>query len=380
MSEALAESTGTTGAAVIDPSPVQPPAPVNSVAPTPEATDQAEKPMSVRESVKAAREKIEAAEKHQKQPEKAAEKAPEAKNEAKPAERQPDTRREEAATKPAERREEQPTQTSQQDTTQQRAAHSTAPQRFSDDAKAAWETSPEPVKAEVHRAIRELEDGYKKHREAAEAYEPVREYDLLAKKHGTTIKDALDRYTNMERLLASEDLQAKVTAIGEVLRYAGVTPQQYAAYVTGMKPDEVQAQSDATINALRRQVEQLQQQIGGVTTTLKEQKETAVLGSVAKFAEGKDRFNELAPVIAKLINTGMADDLDQAYEMADRLNPGAAPARQEQKPAIDPAAQTRGEKSITGAPSAGSNPGVTKTAVKNPTIREAIRAAKAQVG
>lgn len=377
MSEALAESAGTTGAAVIDPTPIQPPAPISSTPQPAEQQEQAKEPISVRESIKAAREKIEAAEKQPKVSEKAAEKQGEVKSETKPVEKEPDNRREEPAGKPVERRQE-PGQ--QQDTTQQRAAHSTAPQRFSEDAKAAWETSPEPVKAEVHRAIRELEEGHKKYREAAEAYEPLREYDKLTKQHGTTVKEAMDRYTGMERLLTSNDPQEKANAIAEVLRYAGVTPQQYAAFITGMKPDEVQSQNDATINTLRRQVEQLQQQIGGVTTTIKEQKETALLNSVSKFAEDKPRFNELSGTIAKLISTGMADDVAEAYEMADRLNPGSAPVRQERQPVTtDPAAHTRGEKSITGAPSAGSNPDLTKPKT-NPSIKEAIRAARAQVG
>lgn len=265
----------------------------------------------------------------------------------------------------------------------------TAPERFSTDAKAAWETAPEPIKAEVHRALRELEQGHQKYKADADAYGEIREYADMAKQHGTSVKDALTRYTGLERRLTSQDPQTKTSAIVEVLRYAGVSPHEFAGQILGVRPDQARSQQDDTIYALRRELADVKQQLGGVTTTIGEQRKNETLNEIAKFAESHPRFDELGESIAKLITTGMAADLNEAYEMADRLNPGAAAqtgatdaggarANLGLGASDDLQAQTlKGSKSVAGAPSAGSDPA--RKGKPSSSIREALKRAQAQV-
>jgi hypothetical protein len=85
--------------------------------------------------------------------------------------------------------------------------------------------------------------------------------------------------------------------------------------------------------------------------------------------------------MATLMKAGMASTLDEAYESASRLKPAAVasaqvPAPQVQKP--DFSAQTqKGQLSVKGSPSAGSNPDNRKPPA---TSRDAVRRALAQVG
>ena len=73
----------------------------------------------------------------------------------------------------------------------------TAPERFSNDAKAVWDTAPEPVKAEVDRMHREMTAGIEKHRAKAENYR----------------RQARDEEANAERLdQYGQDLAALLTA------------------------------------------------------------------------------------------------------------------------------------------------------------------------
>jgi hypothetical protein len=263
-----------------------------------------------------------------------------------------------------------------------------APDRFSPDAKTAWEAAPEPVKAEVHRAIRELEQGHQKYKADAEAFSEVREYHELAKQHGTSIKDALTRYTGLEQRLASSDSNVKAQAVAEVLQYAGITPHQYAAYVSGQSPDQVQSQNDQTINSLRQELSDLKKQIGGVTSTIQEQRSSAVMNDIAKFAESHPRFDELGETIAELISKGMTDDLQKAYDMAERLNPAPVVQQKAPEPVVVPVpdiktddlkAQTlKGSKSVAGAPTPGSNPG--GQGKPSSSIREALKRAQAASG
>lgn len=83
------------------------------------------------------------------------------------------------------------------------------------------------------------------------------------------------------------------------------------------------------------------------------------------------------------LQTGRAQNLSEAYAMAERLNPASTPAAASAPAASTaaievPVAQTdKGTKSITGAPSAGSTPGARKPAKSS---REAIERAFARAG
>ncbi|MGK9053391.1 hypothetical protein [Neorhizobium petrolearium] len=351
-----------------------------------EKAEEPKKPVSTREALEKAAAKVKAESKPEegKDAPKSAEVKPQAKTADKPDQQ------------PQNGQQKQPSQqATPQAQVQQPAAQTpstakfTAPDRFSNDAKAVWDTAPEPIKAEVHRAIRELEQGHQKYKADADAYGEIREYAELAKQHGTSVKDALGRYTGLERRLASPDGNIKAQAVAEVLQYAGLTPQAYAAYVTGRPANQVQAQQDATISSLRQEIASLKQQIGGVTTTIQDQRNAALMTDIGKFAETHERFDELAESIAKLITTGMAADLDEAYSMAERLNP--APAANTVATSTSAArtelglgntddlqAQTlKGSKSVAGAPSSGSNPA--KKGKPSSSIRESLARAQEQV-
>jgi hypothetical protein len=50
--------------------------------------------------------------------------------------------------------------------------HAEPPARFSADAKAAWATAPEAVRAETHRALKELSDGLSQYQQVFEPLKP----------------------------------------------------------------------------------------------------------------------------------------------------------------------------------------------------------------
>jgi len=258
----------------------------------------------------------------------------------------------------------------------QQQSKSDAPARFSADAKAAWATAPEPIKAEVYRAIRELEQGHEKYRADAEAFSQVKEFDDLAKRNNTSLRDAMVRYTGLEKTLLTNPMEG----IAAVCEYAGVSLRELAAAVMGQAPDQVQSQNDTIIRTLRQEIAGLKDQIGGVTSSLQQQHRTGIETAVDEFANKNPRFEELADDIAFFIESGKTKDLAEAYKMAERLNPApsapapAAPAAL----AADLEAQTRkGSKSVSGAPTLGSDPTTRK---RSTSIRESLARAVAQAG
>jgi hypothetical protein len=261
-------------------------------------------------------------------------------------------------------------------------SHEEPPARFSADAKAAWATAPEAVRAETHRALKELSDGLGQYQQV---FEPLKPFYQLAQKHDTTVHETLERYVNLDFALVSDKPEERLGAIEKVLDYAGISPKEYAAFITGQKPDESQSQNDRTIRELRQELADLKNQMGGVSKSLQQRREDEALKQVEAFAEEHPRLkeSEFQKLVFRLLSTHMADDLKSAFDMASRLNP--APADNAQTTAASTAANTRpnaaqtrnGNLSITGGPGSGSNPAKRKAPS---TARESVDNAFASLG
>lgn len=267
------------------------------------------------------------------------------------------------------------------------AKPSSAPARFSADAKAAWEAAPEPVKAEVARMERELTAGIEKHRAAAAKYEPLRPYEDMATKAGVTLDGALKSYTELDMLMHQNPLKG----LEAICERVGVSLRDVAHVVLGQTPDQAQSQAEATIRELRAEVSRLGQQIGGVTQRFEKQDTDALYEQVEKWAADKPLFEVLAPHIAAEMRESGNRDLDQVYETVLQKHPQLAalaspppaekpaptiPAPASSAAAPDLEAQTRrGQKSVAGAPGSGSEPAAQP---RSNSIKEALRRAAAR--
>lgn len=235
------------------------------------------------------------------------------------------------------------------------ASTGSAPDRFSDEAKAAWEAAPEALRQETLRMQQELQNGLEKYRADAEQFSELSEFKQMADAAGTTMKDAMARYVQADQHL-EQDL---VGGLDHIARQYGYSLQQVAEHILGQAPNEQAAQSDRVIAGLQQQIQQLQGQVGEVTTTFEQQRTNEIRSSVEAFAKSHPRFDELQGDIAELIRTGYAKDLPDAYEKADRLKPAAITTASANPAEILSAQTTKGSKSITGSPTGGSTPSAT---------------------
>ncbi|HEV2160238.1 hypothetical protein [Bradyrhizobium sp.] len=255
---------------------------------------------------------------------------------------------------------------------------SDAPSRFSDDAKKEWATAPESVRRETERAIKELTDGFQKYKGAAERDGTLNEFHDMAKASGKELSGVVREYVNMENKLR----QDPIGGLDMICQRMGLSLRDVAAHVMGQKPEQVASQQDATIRELRAELTAIKEQVGGVTQTLQQQSRDATLTEVNKFAADHPRFEELADAISEELKHGYS--LAEAYSRAERLNPAPAAAAKEDPLAASSAAPEppvqpdKGQKSINGAPSAGSTPAAKKRVPKS--LDEALDRAFGQVG
>lgn len=227
------------------------------------------------------------------------------------------------------------------------------PSRLSPEAKAAWKAAPVEVRADIHRAFTEMEQGIVKYRQDATRWQnDVQPYENLAKQYGMDIKGVLADYEGMSRMMATNPVQVFDT----LAKRHGFTLPDLAAHVLNMDLDDAIQPVLSENKTLQQENMQLKQQLQEYTG----RQQTEIQSFVAEFAVKNPRYEELEPTIAGVLRSGMvaASDprqrLQEAYEIADRLKPAARqPAPQ--NPGL--AVQTRkGQLSVTGAPGSGSDP------------------------
>lgn len=264
------------------------------------------------------------------------------------------------------------------------ANYAEPPPRFSNEGKAAWAAAPDAVKAEVHRAIGELEQGYHKHRAAAEAFAELREFDDMARQHGTSIKQALTRYTNFERAIHANPVAGLEQVVNNLgIRKADGTPltlYDVAAHIMGRSPEQATAQQHSVIAQMQAKIDQLEQASGQVMQRFQQTEYDRTLSAVEEFAKSHPRILEeaVAEEVTFFLKSGRAKTLPEAYQLAERLIPAPAQASPSAAQAVSPPVaeapkplNPAGQKSISGAPKAGQS--AKKGAV--PSIRESIRLA-----
>lgn len=257
------------------------------------------------------------------------------------------------------------------------------PARFLASAKAEWSNTPQSVRDEVYRAMKNMDDGIAEYRQDREFRKSLSNFESMANQAGTTVPDAIARYVAIDQELRTNPSNA----IQRILATINLTPEQYAQHVMGQAQQQRQNPQMAQNNALQQQVNALTQQIQQLTQGTQQDREIARLAEVersiiAPFAAEHPRYHELQDDIAFFLNSGKIPSnlpeqkrLEEAYFMAEQINPVGEVrieglSARTQRP-INPA----GKKSIKGAPS-----GATPAAGANLSGKEAIDFAMRKMG
>lgn len=186
-----------------------------------------------------------------------------------------------------------------------------APQRFHDVAKQEWWSTPESVRAEVHRSISELENGLTKYRQGHEKYEAIRAFDELATTHGTTVKDALANYTGIERLLHQDPFAALEQIVANVATHkrwsnpdgSPVTFRDLAGHYLNQPAVRVASRQDSVIRQMSEQIAELTNRSAAFEQSMQDNRLRETHALIQEFAQTHPRVEELADDIAFLIES-----------------------------------------------------------------------------
>lgn len=339
---------------------------------------------TARDAVEAAFKEADEAEKAPKadvKPETKTEEKPEPKVDPKPEEKAP-VKAEEAKGEPEEKTDDEAKEGEKPEEKEAKGRHPDAPSKFLPRAKELWRNTPNEVKAEVDRVLREAEEETTRVRETTQRYEAIRPYDDLARQNGRAgIHESLEEVRQLEDMMQ----QNPIAALNKILMQAGprkADGQPFSLFEVASHIVQQGQQGYQQMVAQRPQqqgdprVEQLEQRIVEMET------QKAANDIIAPFAAKHPRYDELQSDIAMFLQSGKIptslsapDRLAAAYDMAVRINPTShATAADNDAPAPDRRADDFGgsTKSIRSSPGSVSED-VDSVAVSNETTDESIR-------
>jgi hypothetical protein len=273
----------------------------------------------------------------------------------------------------------QPGQQPQQQTQQHKQLPEGTPYReplprFNEKAKAEWAAAPESVRGEVHRMAQEFEGAYRKYRSDNETMNTIRPFHELAAQHGTTLQKALTNYVGMEQKLRQDVVGGLDVIVSNLnMRTSDgkkITLRDVAYHILNQSPDQHKLmQNQNAQNAQSQQIGQLHQAVSTLAQTVQGMHHEKVFGqtrsAVDVFADAHPGFDEVGDLIEQELKLGF--DLETAYQRAIRLRPPRAAQTRSTTPA-----QTRSNKSISGAPDSGPSDGTRRRNDKPIGRREAI--------
>ncbi|MDR7032428.1 hypothetical protein [Mesorhizobium sp. BE184] len=243
------------------------------------------------------------------------------------------------------------------------------PARFLPKAKEHWINVPHSVRDEVHRMADEHEAEVTKYKASSERYEPIRQFDEIAKSNGRELKDSLTKVVQVEQALARNPIMGLDMILREIgprkpdgtplslyevaQHIAQQSPQQFHQAMQGAHGQHEQAQER---QKTQTEVQQLREELNNMRV------EATAQSIIAPFAASHPRYHELQDDIAFFLQSGKipaslspAERLSAAYDMAERINPVGSrsmPALKDttEPVAAKPAPDDSGAKSIRGAP------------------------------
>lgn len=267
------------------------------------------------------------------------------------------------------------------------------PARFLPESRQKWANVPNEVKGEFHRVTQEYEAEIEKHKASTERYEPIRQYDEIARHNGRELKDSLAKVVEIETALARNPiagLEAVLREVGprkadgshlslmEIAQHIVQNPQAYlsASQPAMQRPHQTQSpQKNPEVEELRAEIHAMKA-------------EQTVVPVITKFAQVHEDYHALEAQIAKVLGSGVIEQIygtglsaEQKLAEAYRMAGGRGPSSRSEMPADAPehseAVTTRpvdpdGSKQIRGAPTAGQSGEPPR---KFKTNREALEAA-----
>ena len=195
-----------------------------------------------------------------------------------------------------------------------------APQSWTPKMREKWGELPQDVRQEIVRreeaavaGFRQLNEKFAPAQRVMEGLAPVFQE---AQQYGADPVQHISNVMQTERVLRTADVKGKFQAIMQIADQYGVPLRDIINESVGEKVFPSAAQQQAT--TLPPQVEQ---ELAQMRAWREEQSANSAKAVVDAFAAGKEFFQDVAPLMGTLMQSGAAADLQSAYDQACWMNP-----------------------------------------------------------
>lgn len=245
-----------------------------------------------------------------------------------------------------------------------------APRTWTAAAKAKFATLDPDVQREVVRREKEIDDGKAQWDSKAEQYN--RYEALFAPVKDRLTLSGIDQFAYTQALIRADEMLRTnpQAAMQQLAQLYGFTPQGFA-------PQPQPQPSDPALQTLQQQVHQLTQHVSSQQQAREEAERQAVAGEIESFRTDPKHqfFDNVKPAMVKLLESGLAKSLDDAYEMACQVDPEVRKVLTA-KPVVPAKPGKPRDISVTGSPAQARPSGRTA----RETIEDDVRAAIEELG
>ena len=216
---------------------------------------------------------------------------------------------------------------------------------------------------EMHRGLEQYRGAAQFAQKIAQAFQP---YEHTIQQLGVSHEVAVGKLLEADNTLRYGSPEQKAHALASL------------AYQYGIDIGQVQATPapDPQVYALQNELNQLKGFINDFQRTQQEREQGTLNSEIAKFAEGREHFEQVREDMAALLQAGRAKDLSDAYEQAIWANPqtrAAMLAKQQAEAAAKVEAERKAQEAkkanAVNVPRRGSVPASAPTGTMDDTIR-----------
>jgi len=187
-----------------------------------------------------------------------------------------------------------------------------APSSWRPEVAAKWSSIDPEVRAEIERRESNYHEGIKQYQTAANLghsfHTIAKEYvdDLEAR--GINTLDAVNNFFQIDKVLTHGTNEEKLNAFIQLARHSGINFDGSGNY-------EFQ---DQTTNELKQEIQTLKQQLSQINNRELSKTKEQYIQEVNAFASNPSNkhFNTVAPIMERLIKSGSAKTLEEAYNLA----------------------------------------------------------------
>lgn len=216
---------------------------------------------------------------------------------------------------------------------------------------------------EMHKGLEQYRGAAQFAQKIAQAFQP---YEHTIQQLGVSHEVAVGKLLEADNTLRYGSPEQKAHALASLAYQYGIDIGQVQAIPT----------PDPQVHALQSELNQLRGFINDFQRTQQEREQGTLNSEIAKFAEGREHFEQVREDMAALLQAGRAKDLSDAYEQAVWANPqtrAAMLAKQQAEVAAKVEAERKAQEAkkanAVNVPRRGSVPAGAPTGTMDDTIR-----------